>query len=232
MYICKRSTIILRMRKRFEVCDLYMAGDLCAVIDMLKDDDKHEYDVIKFLGVSYFSIGDFMESYKILHILFETDEYIHRLPPDGRSNPELILYKIYRELKGFDVEALVNKFEKDKTYPPHPVEITLMDGTKAKIIRSEEQIQRGNGYFLKARDIYMTKEELSMYDCFTGLVLLEMACGLVYKIPSDFYYLKSMFIEKINNGFYYIDSDLSQRFEMGKLALILKGKSVEKDKLN
>ena len=41
-----------------------------------------------------------------------------------------------------------------------------------------------------------------------------------------------MFIEKINNGFYYIDSDLSQRFEMGKLALILKGKSVEKDKLN
>lgn len=161
-----------------------------AVIDLLRNESKNDYEVITTLGSSYFALGEFMKSLCTFAHLFNPKEDIYQLPNPNREKcyplGTFIYYMLSNDQSVQQMFSNIQKMERMVGYNLYQNPLSVINSKFAKdtVIRYKNHVNK----YLHGID---------EYDCFIGLLFMEVAGALTPHNDIEIYNLKMQLLERV-----------------------------------
>ena len=169
----------------------FLEKDYYEVIELLQNASRSDFDVIHLLSKSYFAVGEFMKAYEILDYYFDTTDPIQNLTNTSKKEAYPFGAEIY---KAFGTDESVQKMLENVRKAGWNL-ISTKQTNPELTLRDRSAVERYIGFAKK----YLAGND--DYDCFVGLLFMEVAVAIAEEPRVELYELKCQLLERVYSIF-------------------------------
>lgn len=166
----------------------FSLGHYWDVIDKVKKESLTDFNTIVLASQSHLAVGNFVNTYYILSVLFETDEPIYQLPDTDKRKSYPLGYDIFRILKNLQVDMYAKALRDNQLFP-----ITN--------VTSYERKRFAETYLTEIISLSSKVDTISIEECIAALIQSEMAMELSDEIGKIHYEIKALYLDRLVSYF-------------------------------